>query len=837
MEDANNDELETITTTRQRKKKGTLTKLKEKKQKGLGSNTSLNVESKTDLVKVDGDPQIVQNSSTTTTADNQNFFQFSTKDKIESNDKLVDKPKPKARVSKRPQIASDEKDNLEKQDNEKEKIKLLDDLENSKNVKINGEQKIDSILQSSGFVPKPPLTPRTPKSTPRTPRGYIPFGKLDKQNQDGGSSSSGIDVDDKQTAGSTDIKGKPLNDSNQIESENVMQRLTRQPPVQNRPAKRLLNRRGSKDSLSKDTFVEGDNEIKNVVSTPSNPKLNNISSNKNIEDIKSEKSITASSPENPDILSKGKYLKSSKKKSVLKNDSNEKPRADNQSLSQLSLRNLDQNESSINSLDMKEVNSKVRKVENENNSSSMKAKFAHSPPSSVRLDPISPLHHPPPLSEEFTSNSLRTSYKIDSNAKNSLPLEEVDKISNKSDSAADRLSQKSFTSTSVLPLITTKEARSRMFMLSETTIGSCSGSYLGVEELTRYFPNKKVKVFVGTWNMNELKDVNAPLQDFILPEKCEYVQDIYAIGTQENDMNKKEWELTLQELLISSHVMYHSVSHGSLHLVIFIRRDLIWFCSNPEDDIISLRALTMVKTKGAIGISMRLFGTSYLFINCHLTSDRDNDISRKKLRLENYFKVIREMRLPKTVQNSPSIKKSGDVTTAFDCVFWFGDLNFRIERERQAVVGKVNEITSEEFPNFETLLGGDQLLKYMSEDKIFGGFQEGRINFYPTFKFDLNKDLYDSSTKSRVPSYTDRVVFRCKKKNDIQCLHYDAVMSIKVSDHRPVFGHYETSIRPGEDGVTYSPGHFDRTIYLEALRRRVTKKSGEKKQSAICLLQ
>ena len=38
--------------------------------------------------------------------------------------------------------------------------------------------------------------------------------------------------------------------------------------------------------------------------------------------------------------------------------------------------------------------------------------------------------------------------------------------------------------------------------------------------------------------------------------------------------------------------------------------------------------------------------------------------------------------------------------------------------------------------------------------KIFEGFQEGRINFQPTFKFDIDKDEYDSSAKMRIPSYT-----------------------------------------------------------------------------------
>lgn len=56
-----------------------------------------------------------------------------------------------------------------------------------------------------------------------------------------------------------------------------------------------------------------------------------------------------------------------------------------------------------------------------------------------------------------------------------------------------------------------------------------------------------------------------------------------------------------------------------------------------------------------------------------------------------------------------------DITALYDSVFWLGDLNFRIERQRHAVEGRVNQIASQKFPNFETLLGGDQLLKYMME--------------------------------------------------------------------------------------------------------------------------
>ena len=42
---------------------------------------------------------------------------------------------------------------------------------------------------------------------------------------------------------------------------------------------------------------------------------------------------------------------------------------------------------------------------------------------------------------------------------------------------------------------------------------------------------------------------------------------------------RKEWEILLQETLGPSHVLFHSASHGALHLAVFIKRDLIWFCT------------------------------------------------------------------------------------------------------------------------------------------------------------------------------------------------------------------------------------------------------------------
>ncbi|XP_041371073.1 phosphatidylinositol polyphosphate 5-phosphatase type IV-like [Gigantopelta aegis] len=447
------------------------------------------------------------------------------------------------------------------------------------------------------------------------------------------------------------------------------------------------------------------------------------------------------------------------------------------------------------------------------------------------LPPVTPNTRPPPLPNSFSSKVLRTAYKSD-------PMYSAKTVPNASEcgthSTIDNLSQRSFASTSVLQVITIKEARMRSYLNGNMS----SASLLGSDELDRYFPDRRLHVFVGSWNMNEIKNAPPPesLNDFLLPESNDYVQDIYCIATQENGMSKSEWEIRLQETLGPSHVMFNSVTHGALHLAIFIRRDLIWYCSAPEEDSVSTRALTMVRTKGAVAMCFKFFGTSFLFINCHFTSD----IDRKKERLNDYNKVIDGINLPKASGSSPGTSQS-DVTSKFDCVYWCGDLNFRLERKKVAVEGMVSHIETQEFPNFETLLGGDQLSKMIVEDKIFQGFQEGRINFRPTYKFDVNTDTYDTSHKNRIPSYTDRILFRCKKKNTISCVHYDAVTSVKVSDHKPVFAVFQTVIKPGKDTFSLAPGHFDRAVYTEANKRRARNMMENRqlntKHSALCSIQ
>ena len=65
-----------------------------------------------------------------------------------------------------------------------------------------------------------------------------------------------------------------------------------------------------------------------------------------------------------------------------------------------------------------------------------------------------------------------------------------------------------------------------------------------------------------------------------------------------------------------------------------------------------------------------------------------------------------------------------------------------------------------------------------------------------------------------VVAFQDRVLFRCRKKNDVVCLHYDAVLTIRSSDHRPVYAVFEVGLRPGKDNRCVELISLVGTIYL-----------------------
>ncbi len=73
----------------------------------------------------------------------------------------------------------------------------------------------------------------------------------------------------------------------------------------------------------------------------------------------------------------------------------------------------------------------------------------------------------------------------------------------------------------------------------------------------------------------------------------------------------------------------------------------------------------------------------------------------------------------KTDNNESPTEKIIDHTSNFDCVFWFGDFNFRSTKEREKVEKKVNQLKSLKSNNYEDLLNHDELYQILNNGKTF----------------------------------------------------------------------------------------------------------------------
>jgi hypothetical protein len=162
--------------------------------------------------------------------------------------------------------------------------------------------------------------------------------------------------------------------------------------------------------------------------------------------------------------------------------------------------------------------------------------------------------------------------------------------------------------------------------------------------------------------------------------------------------------------------------------------------------------------KGSVSVRFLLDDSSVCFVNAHLPAHQKEVSARN----QDASSILKETKF-KPLLNDYTVNGGlfyaltiGDGTLVMDheSVIFAGDLNYRIDGlERDAVI----QATIDE--NWDLLLEYDQLYLQLRTNPYFAlsDFQEGSIQFAPTFKLDVGTDLYDSSDKKRIPAYCDRV--------------------------------------------------------------------------------
>jgi endonuclease/exonuclease/phosphatase family metal-dependent hydrolase len=296
---------------------------------------------------------------------------------------------------------------------------------------------------------------------------------------------------------------------------------------------------------------------------------------------------------------------------------------------------------------------------------------------------------------------------------------------------------------------------------------------------------KDIHILVGTFNVNgKDRGLREDLASWLCPnvDESQRNPEIVAIGFQEivelspqqimstDPFRRQEWERVVKNTLNDNAEKYHEEEYVLLRggqlvgasLSIFVRTSMLPYIKNVEGSIKKTGLSGMAGNKGAVAIRMEYGNTSLCFVTAHLAAGFANYDERNR----DYRTIVDGLRF----QRNRSIDDH-------ESVIWLGDFNYRIglsnERARQLLKDG----------DMETLYLNDQLNIQMTHGQVFRFYSEAPITFPPTYKFDNGTDNYDTSEKSRVPAWTDRVL---RKGDNLRQINYN-IASLRFSDHRPVY--------------------------------------------------
>lgn len=304
-----------------------------------------------------------------------------------------------------------------------------------------------------------------------------------------------------------------------------------------------------------------------------------------------------------------------------------------------------------------------------------------------------------------------------------------------------------------------------------------------------YTESETIHMWVGTFNLNG-KSIGASqsLKPWLRPKtasslpKPEFVvagfQEMVELSPQQimstDPARRLGWEeavkKTLNQDMEEEYVLLRSGQLVGAALTIFVKASKLHKIKDVEGGEKKTGMSGMAGNKGAVAIRMDYSSTRLCFVTAHLAAGFANTEERNR----DYRTISRGL----LFQRNRSIQDH-------DAIIWAGDFNYRIglgdELVRQLVASN----------DLETLYQNDQLNLQMVAGHAFSFYSEWRIQFPPTYKYEIGADMYTSSEKARIPAWCDRIL--CKG-DGLKQLEY-ATAPLNFSDHRPVFALFSCKIR------------------------------------------
>lgn len=225
----------------------------------------------------------------------------------------------------------------------------------------------------------------------------------------------------------------------------------------------------------------------------------------------------------------------------------------------------------------------------------------------------------------------------------------------------------------------------------------------------------------------------------------------------------------LSRVTKTRYVMIKEEDLVGCYIVGFAKESVYTGIKNVESDKIKTGFKGKMGNKGSVMVRFDLFDTSVCIWNCHLASGND----QLQARLNQLSDI-----------HSKGFQKEGIGRSArynignHDVKILAGDLNFRIQMSNWEIRSLIQS------QQLENLLRYDQLLLAKHHgNPILSSYKECPITFLPTYKYDDDSQIYDTSKKQRTPAWCDRVLYA----GDNLIPHIYNRCEYTYSDHRAVY--------------------------------------------------
>ena len=333
-------------------------------------------------------------------------------------------------------------------------------------------------------------------------------------------------------------------------------------------------------------------------------------------------------------------------------------------------------------------------------------------------------------------------------------------------------------------------------------------------------------LFAGSWNVNA-KGKDEPLDSWICADwgpNGEYAPDIVAVGFQEivdlnavnvavDNKTQQRTQFWVEKLRATLNSPRNTRNDPNRQYVLLTQKAMVGllicvFVKAPHQDRVryidsaslGVGVMGMMGNKGGVSIRMQFYDSTLCFVCTHLAAHRENVTGRNSdfanVFNKTTFEIGEEATREAIYSGSMSHWEVGSSSVGIidhDIIVWLGDLNYRIDES--VATHRVLELS--EKGDFTELRKLDQLNIERAYGRAYEGFEEGLINFPPTYKYQPGTDVYEQrpDKKLRAPAWCDRILWMALETQHVQQLTYNRSESPNVSDHKAVYSTMRVTIK------------------------------------------